>query len=59
MTSFVACIGDAEGMNQKLEEGTQFRKSEVWNREGGNPLVIMVCHVWCKTLHQNMPGCLC
>jgi len=29
MTSFVACIGGAEGMNQELEEGTQFRKSEV------------------------------
>jgi hypothetical protein len=29
MTSFVACIGGAEGMNKKLEEGTQFRKLEV------------------------------
>jgi len=45
MTSFVACIGGAGGMNQKLEEGTQFRMSEVWNRDGGNPLVIMVCHM--------------
>jgi len=44
-------------MNQKLKEGTQFRKSEYEIEK-----VVTLSSSWsviCKILHRNMPGCLC